>query len=94
MKKDHLIRAVSELSDVPACTVRKVLNATADIALESIACGEDVRLFGLGKLTISRRGEKRARNVRTGEIVVVPPRAVPVMKPSEALVRAANGEHQ
>jgi nucleoid DNA-binding protein len=50
-----------------------------------------VFLFGLGKLKVVERGQKLARNIHTGESVIVPPRKVVVLQPSDPLTEAANG---
>lgn len=91
MKKFELISEISERTSIPMWRVRELLAVVVGVVQESLANGDDVRLFGLGKLSISERGEKKARNIRTGDVVVVPARKVPVFRPSDALVRAANG---
>ena len=75
---------------IPAATVRSVLDEAASAVRESLSAGEPVFLFGLGKLSISQRGEKVARNIRTGETVIVPPRSVAVYRPSTSVDDAVN----
>lgn len=92
MLKNELIKSVAADTKIPQDTVRQVMECIADKALSSIRGGEDFMLLGLGKLTVSHRGPKAARNIWTGESVTVPARAVPVFRPSVALSRAAQGK--
>lgn len=90
MKKAELIRSTAETSGIPASTVRVVVDALADAALVALSKGEEVYLAGLGKLVVAQRGPKAARNLRTGEKLVVPPRKVVVYRPSLGANAAAN----
>ena len=90
MKKHDLVDTIAKTSGVPRQTVRDVLNAAAGAVRDTLAAGEPVFLFGLGKLSISERGEKVARNIRTGESVLVPPRKVAVYRSSTSVDDAVN----
>lgn len=90
MKKTDLVDSISKSSGAPRQTVRDVLNAAASAVRDSLAAGEPVFLFGLGKLSISQRGEKVARDLRTGAPVIVPPRKVAVYRPSTSVDDAVN----
>jgi DNA-binding protein HU-beta len=89
MKKFELVDVVSDLCGHPRVAVRAVLDATADAVRHAIARGEEVRLFGLGKLSVSSRGPKRARNIHTGETITVPARKVALFQASAPLEAAA-----
>jgi DNA-binding protein HU-beta len=90
MKKNELIASVASRAGCSQDVARAVLDAAADSARESLADGDEVFLFGLGKLIVSSRGEKKARNIRTGESVMVPPRRVALFKASTSVERALN----
>lgn len=91
MKKNELIAAVAASSSLSQDVVRRCLDTTADVVRETLGEGGDVFLFGLGKLEVSLRGPKKARNLQTGETVVVPERCVAVYKPSVSVDDAVNG---
>lgn len=91
MLKNELIQRVSFVSGKPQTTVRSVLEATVAVVRRAVSKGDSVMLFGIGKLKVVERGEKQARNIHTGESVVVPPRKVVVLQPSDPLNEAANG---
>lgn len=88
--KHELIRETAAEAGHPHGVVRDVLDAAANVARAAVARGESVMLFGLGKLHSVQRGQKRARNIRTGETVMVPPRRAVLLQPSDSLVEAAN----
>lgn len=88
--KHELIRETSAAVGQPHGVVRDVLDAAARVVRLTVARGDSVMLFGLGRLYSVQRGEKRARNIRTGETVIVPPRRAVMLQPSDSLVEAAN----
>lgn len=92
MLKKELISEVSRKTGATKELVHKVIDSIAEVTLESVRQGGEVMVLGLGKLSISRRGPKKARNIHTGETVTVPPRNAPLFRPSVALTKAANGE--
>lgn len=90
MLKHEFIKRVAYVSGESPSKVRLVLTAAAAVTKKAVSKGEDVMLFGLGKIKVASRGEKRARNLHTGETVIVPPRKVVTLQPSTALAQAAN----
>lgn len=90
LKRDLIKEAAAESGQTQEAT-RAVVEALEKVVLRTIAAGRSVMLLGLGKLVTSRRGEKKARNLHTGAAVVVPPRTVALLRPSDALTAAANG---
>lgn len=90
MLKQELIARTAHVSGESKTTVRRIFDAAAAVTRRAVSKGEPVMLFGLGKLSVARRGEKRARNLHTGETVIVPERNAVVLQPSDSLVEAAN----
>ena len=92
MRKVDLIKSISKETGHSAETVRQILESVRAAILSAISRGDEAFVFGLGKLSVSRRPEKSARNIWTGEPVKVPPRTVPVFRASTALSEAAKGQ--
>lgn len=92
MLKKELIEHTSRVSGKSQGVVRDVLDAVVVVTKGAIARGEAVMVFGLGKIHAVQRGEKRARNLHTGETVIVPPRKAVMLQPSDSLVEAANSK--
>ena len=90
MLKQEFVKRTAVISGQAQTVVREVLDAATAVARGAVARGESVMLFGLGKLYTVQRGEKRARNLHTGETVIVPPRTAVLLQPSDSLVEAAN----
>lgn len=90
MLKNELIKIVSKETGIATEQVRLVMESIGKHAIAAIERGDDVMLLGLGKISVSKRGPKQARNIWTKEAVVVPPRRVAVFRPSAALAKAAN----
>jgi nucleoid DNA-binding protein len=85
MLKKDLLKEVAELSGHPEKLVREILEATKSAALTALSSGKSVMLLGLGKLSVVHRGEKKARDLHSGAAVIVPPRNVAVLRPSDAV---------
>ncbi len=94
MKKPELIADVAQRSGQSKDTVRSVIDALRASIEAAIASGADAALFGLGKLAVVKRGEKKARNIWTGETVIVPPRRAVVFKPSDSVEHALNPDRK
>lgn len=92
MLKHELIEAVAKKSGESRDSVRGVLEAINSTVLDEISKGGDVMLAGLGKIYCTQRGPRKARNIRTGEDVIVPARRCAAFRPSTGLQQAARGE--
>lgn len=90
MLKPELIEKVAVQSGQTREKVRQVVDTIYDVTKEALASGESVMVCGLGKLEVIKRGKKMARNLHTGERVVVPPRKVVILKVSTGLTEAVN----
>jgi integration host factor subunit beta len=64
-----------------ALVVDAFLNAVKDALAEH----KNIEIRGFGTFKVRERKSRLARNPRTGDPVEVPPRAVPVFKPSKDL---------
>ena len=59
-----------------------VVDAFLGAVKNALARGDHIEIRGFGTFKVRHRKARKARNPRTGEPVEVPPRAVPVFKPS------------
>ncbi len=85
MNKADLIAEVAAKSGATNAETERVLNGFRDVVAENVSAGEDVSYPGLGKFSQVSRGERMARNPRTGESVVVPPSKAPKFTASSKL---------
>ena len=72
MNKNDLIVSVSKKTDVNQKVVSDIINTTIDTIKETLADGEEVKLTGFMNFEIKDVSEREARNIRTGEPLIVP----------------------
>lgn len=79
-------RALYEILEkkVPYDTCRNAIAELRDRLKSAIGIyGMTVSVRGFGTLGLKKMGTKKARNINTGETVVVPEREIPTLKPSK-----------
>jgi nucleoid DNA-binding protein len=79
-KKDIVMR-VSNDTNVAQIDVKKVVQRTLDVVVDSLERGETVELRNFGVFKVKNRRGRIGRNPRTGEEVQVPEKKVVVFKP-------------
>ena len=87
MRKAELVEQVADVIG-PHVTKRDcglMVDAFLNAVKDALARGDHIELRGFGIFKVRRRKARAARNPRTGEPVQVPPRTVPVFKPSRHL---------
>ena len=79
-KKDIVLR-ITDMTSIKQVDVKKVVQKTFDVIIDSLIRSEKVELRNFGVFKIKERRARFGRNPRTGESVPVPPRKVVVFKP-------------
>ncbi|OGX08967.1 MAG: integration host factor subunit beta [Omnitrophica WOR_2 bacterium GWA2_47_8] len=79
-KKDIVLR-ITDATGIKQVDVKKIVQKTFDIIIESLVRAEKVELRNFGVFKIKERRARFGRNPRTGESVPVPPRKVVIFKP-------------
>jgi len=79
-KKDIVLR-ITDRTGIKQVDVKKIVQKTFDVIIESLVRSEKVELRNFGVFKIKERKARFGRNPRTGESVPVPPRKVVVFKP-------------
>jgi DNA-binding protein HU-beta len=80
MKKNELIGAIAEKSNVKKIEAEKMLDAFVSIVGEELGKGEKLTIPALGTFQIKERKEKEGRNPKTGEKMVIPAARIPSFK--------------
>jgi len=83
-KKD-IVMKVSNETNLTQIDVKKIVQRTLDVILESLERGETVELRNFGVFKVKSRRGRIGRNPRTGEEVSVPEKKVVVFKPGLVL---------
>jgi nucleoid DNA-binding protein len=87
MTKADLVQLASEAIG-PGITKKDcavVVDAFLNAVKDAMAEHQNIEIRGFGTFKVRERKSRLARNPRTGDPVEVPPRAVPVFKPSKEL---------
>ena len=79
-KKDIVIK-VSNETNLTQIDVKKIVQRTLDVVVESLERGETVELRNFGVFKVKSRRGRLGRNPRTGQEVSVPEKKVVVFKP-------------
>jgi len=83
-KKD-IVKEVAEKADLTQAQVRDIIQMSLDTILATLVRGDKVELRNFGIFLVKQRAERRARNPRTGEEVMVPRKKVVVFKPGRMM---------
>lgn len=90
MTKQELVSDVSAISGHPKSTVEAVINLTLDSIKEAVKKGDKVTLKGFATIDLKTRAARPARNLATGETMMVPETKVPVFKASKEFKMSLN----
>lgn len=87
MRKEQLVALIAEQTGMTHAQVLDVLEVFMKIVQTQVNDGVAVTLRGFGTFILKRRGRKKARNIRKGEFIEVPPRDAPVFVPAADWVK-------
>ncbi len=91
MLKSELVRQLSEQNPhLYPRDIEKVVNAILDTISDALARGDRVELRGFGTFAVKKRGSRTGRNPRTGDVVSVSEKAVPVFKTGKEMHKRLN----
>jgi DNA-binding protein HU-beta len=77
VNKDQLARNVAERTGLSGSDAKLALEATLEEITRQIADGNEVRLTGFGKFSVTQRAARQGRNPQTGESMQISAKAVP-----------------
>ena len=85
MTKADLVEKVAERTGLTRTDVAVVVDSFLETVKKSVEAGHNIEIRGFGTFKIKLRKARKARNPRTGDVVPVPDRKVPVFKVSKEL---------
>ncbi|MCW2989086.1 MAG: DNA-binding protein [Solirubrobacterales bacterium] len=89
VNKDELARDVAQRSGLEIGQAKRALAATLEAIEKQIGEGNEVRLTGFGKFSVSERAARQGRNPRTGETMQIAAKSVPKFSAGAELKKAA-----
>lgn len=85
MNKNELITAMAENANMSKVDTEKTLKAFIDTVTEELKNGGKVQLVGFGSFEVTERAERKGRNPKTSEEIMIPASKSPRFKAGKAL---------
>ena len=85
MTKAEIANIIHERVGLSKVESAQMVDAVLDIMRERLVSGEDVKLSGFGNFILRSKNERRGRNPKTGEEIMITPRRVVTFKASQLL---------
>lgn len=93
MKKKDLLKGLTErVEGLTQSKADEVLKALAEVVHEELAQGGEIVLPELVRLSVKTRLERKGKNPKTQEEIIIPEKKVPVIKATKSLKDAVEGK--
>lgn len=90
MNKAAMTEVLADRGGIPKVRAAQYINILVDAIQDALTAGEKVTLSDFGTFTVSKRREFKGHNPRSGEVINVPSRAIPVFRAGKGLKEALN----
>lgn len=90
MNKADLVKSIANKTGLSKSKSNEVIDAFITSVTESLSNGDKVTLVGFGTFTTSKRGARKGRNPKTGEVINVSAKTVARFKAGSDLSRSVN----
>ena len=90
MNKSQLFKALSKRWNITEKDAKLCVNTLFDAMTEALAAGERIEIRGFGSFKVKEYGPYKGRNPKTGELVQVPEKSLPLFKMSNKLQKSIN----
>lgn len=90
MTKHQLENELATSAKLPLSTAVRAIDGLIRIAKEKLAEGEEISIRGFGTLSIANREERKGRNPKTGEEVLIPAHRTVTFKISKEFKETLN----
>jgi DNA-binding protein HU-beta len=88
VNKDQLAHALAERTGLNNSQAKLALEATLEEIASQLGAGNEVRLTGFGKFSVSQRAAREGRNPQTGATMQIPAKTVPKFSAGAELKKA------
>ncbi len=90
MNRLELAGKIAQNTGLTKDQAESAINAFVEVVTETLKEGENVALKGFGTFEVNEKKERKGRNPRTGEEIMIPARKAPVFKVSSSLKKKVN----
>jgi integration host factor subunit alpha len=80
LTKAHIVEELFARNIFTKTQSAQVIDTLFELMKQSLQNGEDVRISRFGKFSVKEKHERPARNLQTGEPIMLPPRKVVTFK--------------
>jgi integration host factor subunit alpha len=92
LTKNHIVKSVRKGTGLPKTISNGAVKSLFGIIKKTLQNGESVLISGFGKFSVRQKNERRGRNPKTGERMILESRRVVAFKSSLKLRDKVNGE--
>lgn len=85
MTKKEIVKTISDEIKMTQLKTKEIVQKTFDAIVDALVEERRVELRNFGVFEVKRRAERKARNPRTGDRVVVPAKFVVIFKPGKEM---------
>jgi integration host factor subunit alpha len=90
LTKAHIAQAISQKTHHAKTQSSQLVDTLFEIIRETLESGEDVLISGFGKFTVRKKQERRGRNPKTGDALILAARKVVTFQHARALKKKLN----
>ena len=76
LRKAEIIKSIQNQFGLPQDKSTDIFESFLEIIKASLENGEDVMISGFGKFCVNKKNERKGRNPKTGESIILAPRKV------------------
>jgi integration host factor, beta subunit len=80
IKSELVLRLAEQNPHLYQRDIENIVNAILDTIVDALSRGDRVELRGFGAFSVKKRDARKGRNPRTGELVAVDEKVIPVFK--------------
>ena len=91
MTKADIVNQIAEATGLTKTDTAAVVEGMLASVISALQQGDHIELRGFGTFKVVRRAPRTGRNPKTGEVVKIPSRPVPVFNPSRELRSSISG---
>jgi len=91
LAKNHLVKSVQKSAELPKTFSTRAVQSLLEIIIKTLESGEGVMISGFGKFSVRDKSERRGRNPKTGERMMLRSRRLVTFKCSPILRDKING---
>ncbi|MBI4553654.1 MAG: HU family DNA-binding protein [Candidatus Latescibacteria bacterium] len=92
MTKADIVARIAQQTGMTKADTADVLDSLLEAISAALGRGEKIEMRGFGIFKVEKRKARVARNPKTGQEIRIPPRSVPVFKPSDHLKGRVQGK--